>query len=363
MEASEVALAQNDQGHVDILVVGAGLAGVYLTRELNLRGKSVMLIESRQRIGGRIMSDALGGIDLGPAWFWPQHPQVLSLLSDLNIPYFEQYIEGCGLFETHQGVQHIPSANSALSYRVKGGWQSLIQRLLHDIPAPSLQTSTRLLAIEKTPTGVIADIQQADEKVRRITANQIVLALPPRLVAKTIGFTPSLDDSIVNTWSSVATWMASHAKAVIYTYDARWREKGQSGFAYSQTGPLVEIHDASDDNTNALFGFIGLNPRQREMIGKQGLESAIKLQIQRLYDVEIKRVVVQDWATEPQTATALDQIPPASHPRYGAHPISVWDDRVVLSSTESARQHGGYIEGALVAAKQVIGLLTPTSDK
>ncbi len=345
----------------DTLVVGAGLAGLFLTRELCLRGQQVELVESRNRIGGRILSDPVGKVDLGPAWFWPPHQHVLGLLNQLNIPYFEQYASGHGLFETQQGIQRIPASHSDVSYRVKQGWQSLINRLLDDIPSQTLRNATQLIAVDKTQEGICATVKQRDNSIEKIAVKQLVLAMPPRLIADTVDFIPALDDSVIKTWSGVPTWMAGHAKAVIYTEHSSWRDKGHSGFVYSQKGPLVEIHDASDSSTHALFGFIGFDANQRSAMGKQVLEDAIKHQIQGLFEVEIKGIVIQDWSCEPETATNLDRISPSHHPRYGLHPTSLWNDRILLASTESAQQHGGYIEGALIAAKQA--LTTINSNK
>ena len=347
---SENALARQ----TDTLVVGAGLAGLYLTRELCLQEQQVELIDSRDRIGGRILSDPIGNVDLGPAWFWPPHQHVLGLLHQLNIPYFEQYTSGHGLFETQQDIQRIPASHSDLSYRVKQGWQSLINRLLADIPQQTLRTSTQLIALEKTQQGICATLKLGDQSIEKVVAKQIVLAMPPRLIADTVAFIPALDEAVIKTWCGIPTWMAGHAKAVIYTEHSNWRDMGHSGFVYSQKGPLVEIHDASDSTTHALFGFVGFDANQRSAMGKHLLEDAIKRQIQGLFDVVIKGVVIQDWACESATATNLDRVAPSHHPRYGLHPMSLWNDRILLASTESARQHGGYIEGALVAAKQAL---------
>ncbi len=56
----------------DVIVIGAGLAGLVAARELEARGRSVTVLEARDRIGGRVwlQRDALRGLDLdmGGAW-------------------------------------------------------------------------------------------------------------------------------------------------------------------------------------------------------------------------------------------------------------------------------------------------------
>ena len=57
---------------VDVIVIGAGLAGLVAARELEAHGRTVRILEARDRIGGRVwlQRDALRGLDLdmGGAW-------------------------------------------------------------------------------------------------------------------------------------------------------------------------------------------------------------------------------------------------------------------------------------------------------
>jgi monoamine oxidase len=56
----------------DVIVIGAGLAGLVAARELGSRGHEPLVLEARDRIGGRAWLDrgALRGLDLemGAAW-------------------------------------------------------------------------------------------------------------------------------------------------------------------------------------------------------------------------------------------------------------------------------------------------------
>lgn len=71
----------------DVLVIGAGMAGLAAAHELSLSGKSVTVLEARDRIGGRVYTDS-SGFDQGAYWLHqdPEHPNPLvRIAQDLGL--------------------------------------------------------------------------------------------------------------------------------------------------------------------------------------------------------------------------------------------------------------------------------------
>lgn len=84
----------------DIVVVGAGVAGLTAARSLSLRGKDVEVVEARARLGGRIDTRMLGGapVDLGGSWVHgPIGNPLISLLEELALPTRSDGVWGLGM--------------------------------------------------------------------------------------------------------------------------------------------------------------------------------------------------------------------------------------------------------------------------
>jgi monoamine oxidase len=157
----------------------------------------------------------------------------------------------------------------------------------------------------------------------------------------------------------MSTWMAGQAKFCAFYEEPFWRQTGLSGHGFSERGPLGEIHDGSNNGQGpyALTGFVGIPAAQRNQ--QQLLTEALLSQLAIIYGkptVQPTTFFYQDWARERFTATQFDQPPMYEHPLY--HPpadqISIWDGTIHFAGTETANQHGGYLEGALTAAERAV---------
>ena len=80
----------------DCIVVGAGLAGLSAVRELEKSGRSVLLLEASDSVGGRVRSDYIDGFicDRGFQVINPKYPEVAKsgVLRDLDFKYISGQI-------------------------------------------------------------------------------------------------------------------------------------------------------------------------------------------------------------------------------------------------------------------------------
>ena len=96
----------------DVVVVGAGLAGLTAARALTAAGRRVVVLEARDRVGGRTLSHPLPGghvADLGGTWIGPTQNAVAELAAELGLETFAQVDDGNALYYRDGVVLPYPS--------------------------------------------------------------------------------------------------------------------------------------------------------------------------------------------------------------------------------------------------------------
>jgi monoamine oxidase len=79
---------------VSVVVVGAGLAGLAAARRLVAEGRDVVVLEARDRVGGRteghVLSDGTS-VELGGQWIGPTQNRMYDLVEELGLEHFRTH--------------------------------------------------------------------------------------------------------------------------------------------------------------------------------------------------------------------------------------------------------------------------------
>lgn len=338
-------------------MVGAGAAGLTATSILAERGVDVVCLEARDRTGGRLLSVQSdgGALDLGATWFWPGERRVEQLVGLHELAVFDQHLDGAGVYDGPDGVvRMVGNPIDAPSCRYGAGAASLTDALTAQLPAGTVRLGEAVAGIDVDGDELVVSTTSG-----RISARQVIVAVPPALAVERIAFTPGLPGQVLAIAGETPVWMGVVTKVVARYAEPFWRDRGLAGAVFSAVGPLREIHDMSGPQGSpaALFGFTpggGVYP------------SSALVQLARVFGPKAADPVelfVQDWSREQWTSpAAVARL--TDYSRFG-HPLfaqPVLGGRMHWASTETATEAAGHVEGALAsgerAATAVLDALT-----
>ncbi len=201
------------------------MSGLVAANLLERSGLGVTLLETRERIGGRVFGVAAERgthrFDLGPAWVWPElNPRTADWLNTLGLPLFEQQGRGAGLVElASQAVRRHSTgfAQQPPSMRVVGGTACLTDALRARLVCTRVLLGTHVRGLDACPDGRVSVEFARGEQAGTLVASSVILALPPRLMASTLRWSPALPAELSRRWGDAPTWMAGHAKLLAIT--------------------------------------------------------------------------------------------------------------------------------------------------
>jgi monoamine oxidase len=339
---------------VDVVVVGAGVAGLSASADLVTAGLRVQCLEARGRVGGRLLSVAAEGgrLDLGASWFWAGEHRVAALVERLGLRAHAQHLTGDAVYDDPQGAQPMQgNPVDVPAFRFSDGAQSLAEALAAELPDGTVRLNSPVVGVRAARDSKAIRVELNG---RALLADHVVLAVPPALAVGAIDL-PDLEPDVRALAARTPVWMGNMIKVVAQYAAPFWREAGLAGSGVSHVGPLRELHDLSgpDGSLAALFGFAPSDARSpvvqaddvvAQLVRMFGPRAAAPLQ-----------VLVQDWRTQAWTSpAAVEQL--GAYDLFG-HPLlarPAMAGRLHWATTETSAQSPGHVEGALAAAERAV---------
>lgn len=340
-----------------VLIIGAGLSGLLTAYRLKKAGIPFKVLEARARIGGRIntvVGTPGARVEMGATWFNEQHTNLIALLDELGLSYYEQYMNGRVYFQRTptSATEIIAIPPQAASYRIAGGTAQLINALYQ-----TLDTSEVLL------NQTVTEIKWKHNKFQVIAhdtfeADDVVLALPPKLWAKTIAFEPALPNKVTAVAQETHTWMEDSIKVALTYETPFWDELQLPSSMYSNVGPITEFYDHCDyeRTTYALCGFIHSSFKE---VSDEERQRLVIAQLTAVFGNEAAAFTHYEecvWSTETFTFTASKvELYPHQNNGNAIFNASYFDNHLFISSAEAGLTSAGYMDGAVYAGNGTAG--------
>ena len=196
-----------------VVILGAGLAGLTTAYLLKDHPIDVTILESRNRLGGRIWTQKIQGgarVEAGATWFGLKHEYLVRLLDQLQIGYYPQATAGISLYDATppDPPQYFRAPeDEPESYRIHGGSYALIEALAHQLPPSKIHLGDPVETIHFADTSISIYTRLG----RHYHADFIVSTLPPQLFEHSITTSPKLDATWTHIANQTHTWMSTRS--------------------------------------------------------------------------------------------------------------------------------------------------------
>ncbi|MCE1116817.1 MULTISPECIES: flavin monoamine oxidase family protein [Pseudomonas] len=180
------ALLTDDQHVLDVVIIGAGLAGLTAARDLQRAGcTSYAVLEARDRVGGRTYNHPLGnGVisEAGGEWIGPGQTAIFDLARELDVQTFPTYYQGRNVYLVGDARYEEDLSNG------QGGNHAVTEKLnqmARQVPSKEPWTAADAQAIDKLSVGEWLATQNLDNAGRLTfdTSIGLTTGTPPSSLA------------------------------------------------------------------------------------------------------------------------------------------------------------------------------------
>jgi monoamine oxidase len=432
-------------------VVGAGLAGLVTARSLTAAGAHVIVLEARDRVGGRLLTESIGGgevVDVGGQWIGPTQDRMYRLAREAGVETFPTHTAGENVLELDGDLRRYKGTIPRLAPHVLldiARVQRKLNRMARSVPAGApwkaplasewdaqtlrawLERNVRTRAtrslfdvacsivwgcapeaisllhvlfyissagslelILDTERGAqqdrfaggsqrlaqwladqLGDSVRLASPVRRIVqshegatveadgisvqAERVVVAVPPNLAGR-IAYDPPLPPARDLLTQQMPQGMTTKCQAVYG--EPFWRERGLSGEALSDRGPVGVVFDNSPPggSPGVLLGFIvGEAARRTATLEPEERRASVLDCFRRLFGPQAaspERYVERSWEREEWTrGCPTCRFPPGGWTAWGPS-LRAPVGRLHWAGTETATRWSGYMEGAVQSGER-----------
>ena len=172
----------------DVIVVGAGFAGLTAARELVKRNVSTIVLEARDRVGGRVLNHPIGGgqvMDVGAQWTGPGQDHIIALGEEMGVESFATPGAGMKSIDYNDGVRlehdgDVPDSDPGALMEVLNAFRQLTQ-MAEEVPSanPWDAPHAREWDAQTFQVWLDANVQHPIAKKRVRTAIEAVYAVEP----------------------------------------------------------------------------------------------------------------------------------------------------------------------------------------
>jgi monoamine oxidase len=138
----------------DVAIVGAGLAGLTAARDVEAQGASAIVLEARDRVGGRLLNEDIGGgqvVEVGGQWIGPGQERVAALARELGIETFPTWSDGDNLIDVGGKLTRYSGRIPKIAPHViadLGQAQVKLERLARRVPVEAPWTAPNARALD-----------------------------------------------------------------------------------------------------------------------------------------------------------------------------------------------------------------------